>query len=124
MVFQCHKKFLGGIFIVKNQMNEKELENVSGGGYAPGFCAHLSGKDFGGKYEEALKSFGAKGNITQGNNLNINIPAPVTKKDELTYDNRIWKPVYAYCGWHQGEVIWKDFKGNYLVPTGIEMAGM
>ena len=106
----------------KNEMNEKELEHISGGKYDPGFRPHLDGcKDFGDECEGALECLGT---ITWGNYLDEKIPDPTSVDDTFNYNGKIWKPVFAHCGWHQVEVIWKDPDGNYLVPTGIEMNGM
>ena len=76
------------------------------------------------KPEPALECFGAKGNITWGNNIKEQIPKPISKDEIFNWNERDWTPVLAHCGWHQSEIIWKDSKGNYLVPTGIEMHEM
>lgn len=76
------------------------------------------------KPEQALKCYGAKGTITWGNELSHFIRKPTDKNDILCWDGRNYTPVFAHCGWHQGEIIWKDSDGNYLVPTGIVQRGM
>lgn len=76
-------------FIMKT--SEKDLENISGGEYAPDFWSNFDLyrelQDDG--YEEALECFGAKGTITWGCELNETIPAPNSKNDTFEYNGKV-----------------------------------
>ena len=101
----------------KNEMNEKELEKISGGfEYAPGYCSHLGPKDFDGQYENWDSEHST---LTWGQELDVNIPSPVTKQDTLHYNGKHYKPAFVHFCFHNTEVVWKDYGGNYLIPSGL-----
>ena len=109
----------------KNEIGKKDLKKISGG-----YTSHNPDnpelyKEFKlSECEPAFRDFGAKGDITWGNDLGETIRNPRSKDDALEYDGKVWKPAFVHCGWHQAEVVWKDPDGNYLVPTGIYQNGM